>query len=44
MQLMFAEAKKASPLRPGWRGIVQLVLLLTIWVGVPAGVIWWLVA
>ena len=44
MELMYEEAKRSFPLRPGWRGVVQLVLLLALWVGGPAALIWWLVA
>ncbi len=43
MELMYEEAKRSFPLRPGWLGAVQLVLLVTVWVGGPVALIWWLV-
>jgi len=44
MELMYEETKRSFPLRSGWLGAVQLILLLAVWVGGPAALIWWLVA
>ena len=43
MQLMYEDAKRSFPLLRGWRGVVQFVLLLAVWVGGPVALIWWLV-